>query len=263
MKYNININQLALSELSADMDVVDAAILDYIINICRSQSEKIDNRRILDKDGVSWTWVDFRSLLDEMPLLRIDTKGALSRRIGKIEQNEFITTLKKRINGHITLFIKTNRKVDSLFSKSNRPIAETEQGDEKPVAETERIIITSNTIHNSTTSLELFNQFWTEYPLKKAKKYAEGIWLRKINPEIAPMIIEDVKKRKLLDPQWIKDGGMFIPHASTYLNQERWNDEITPIRARTPILPLGTTYTPGKYAFKDPLEITNVNNKKI
>jgi DNA replication protein DnaC len=27
-------------------------------------------------------------------------------------------------------------------------------------------------------------------------------------------------------PQWTKDGGQFIPHAATWLNQERWNDEL-------------------------------------
>ena len=26
--------------------------------------------------------------------------------------------------------------------------------------------------------------------------------------------------------QWTRDGGKYIPHASTWLNQERWNDEI-------------------------------------
>ena len=28
-----------------------------------------------------------------------------------------------------------------------------------------------------------------------------------------------------LQPQWLKDGGQFIPHPSTYLTQERWLDE--------------------------------------
>ena len=26
--------------------------------------------------------------------------------------------------------------------------------------------------------------------------------------------------------QWIKDGGNFIPHAATWLNQQRWEDEL-------------------------------------
>jgi hypothetical protein len=26
--------------------------------------------------------------------------------------------------------------------------------------------------------------------------------------------------------QWMKDGGAFIPHPTTWLNGERWNDEV-------------------------------------
>jgi hypothetical protein len=26
--------------------------------------------------------------------------------------------------------------------------------------------------------------------------------------------------------QWSKDGGIFIPYPATWLNQERWNDEV-------------------------------------
>jgi hypothetical protein len=36
--------------------------------------------------------------------------------------------------------------------------------------------------------------------------------------------MEDVSKR-LNTIEWTKEGGSFIPHASTYLNQERWEDE--------------------------------------
>ena len=248
MKYNININQLALCELSSDMDVVDASILDYLITMCRSQNEKIDNKRIIDKDGQSWTWIDLRSLLEDMPLLRISSRMALSTRLKKIEQNGFITTLRKRVKGHICLYVKTDRKVDSLYVKTDRPVRVDIQEDEKPVRETGPIINTSNTIHNDTRPLHYhFDQFWEEYPVKKAKKYAETIWFRKINPDIAQLIIEDVKRRKVQDSQWTKDGGMWIPHASTYLNQERWNDEITVGRGSDVKLPLGTMYTKGKF----------------
>ena len=27
-------------------------------------------------------------------------------------------------------------------------------------------------------------------------------------------------------PQWTRDGGQFIPHPATWLNQERWEDEV-------------------------------------
>lgn len=75
---------------------------------------------------------------------------------------------------------------------------------------------------------ESFDRFWSEYPRKVSKKKAQDSW-RRINPspELAEKIIEAVKKVKQT-AQWKKDGGQFIPHPATYLNQERWNDELSP-----------------------------------
>ena len=71
-----------------------------------------------------------------------------------------------------------------------------------------------------------FDRFWVEYPRKVSKKKAWDIWKRlKPTPELAEKIIESVKLAKQT-PQWKKDNGQFIPHPSTYLNQERWNDEL-------------------------------------
>ena len=77
MKYTIYINQKELSK--TDFDLVDAAILDYLYFICNSKNEKIEKQRI---NG--YTWVDYNKILTDNPLLRIKSKGALSRRIKKI-----------------------------------------------------------------------------------------------------------------------------------------------------------------------------------
>ena len=33
--------------------------------------------------------------------------------------------------------------------------------------------------------------------------------------------------RQKQTPQWTKDNGQYIPNASTWLNQRRWEDEVT------------------------------------
>ena len=43
------------------------------------------------------------------------------------------------------------------------------------------------------------------------------------------MIVKDVERRKVEHWQWVKDGGQFVPGASVYLNQKRWNDDVQPI----------------------------------
>lgn len=69
-----------------------------------------------------------------------------------------------------------------------------------------------------------FDDFWKIYPVKRNKKRAKDIWKRKRYDEIAPFILEDIQKRIKNDMQWHNKA--FIPHASTYLLNERWEDEI-------------------------------------
>ena len=68
-----------------------------------------------------------------------------------------------------------------------------------------------------------FAPFWSSYPIKRGKKRAEAIWKRKDLDKHSEMIIQDVERRKVHDQQWA-DG--YIPNPATYLNQERWEDEL-------------------------------------
>lgn len=70
---------------------------------------------------------------------------------------------------------------------------------------------------------EGFNSFWDIYPRKENKKKAEQVWRTHALHTKAAAIIADVESRKLTHRSWL-DG--FIPHATTYLNGERWNDVI-------------------------------------
>lgn len=71
-----------------------------------------------------------------------------------------------------------------------------------------------------------FEKFWAAYPNKKAKKLAFQKWIQiRPSPELAEKIIGAVEAFKKTD-QWKRDKGRFIPHPATYLNQERWEDEL-------------------------------------
>ena len=77
-----------------------------------------------------------------------------------------------------------------------------------------------------------FDTFWETYPRKVSKKKAQQTW-SKIAPtgELFQAIIQGLEKAKR-SPQWTKDGGQYIPHPTTWLNQERWTDEDTTAPAR-------------------------------
>lgn len=68
-----------------------------------------------------------------------------------------------------------------------------------------------------------FDQFWDQYPKKRKKKPALEIWKRKKLHMIAVDIVQDVINRQTMDERWVKG---FIPDPTTYLNQERWQDEL-------------------------------------
>jgi hypothetical protein len=71
----------------------------------------------------------------------------------------------------------------------------------------------------------LFDEFWAAYPTKTGKKKCLEIWKRRrLGDGLADTILEDIKTRKEKDRKWI-DG--FIPNPSTYLNGDRWEDEIS------------------------------------
>jgi len=68
-----------------------------------------------------------------------------------------------------------------------------------------------------------FGRWWVIYPKKVKKKTAREIWKRKRLDRLTDQLIADVQNRLANDQRW-KDG--FVPDPTTYLNQERWDDEI-------------------------------------
>ena len=68
-----------------------------------------------------------------------------------------------------------------------------------------------------------FDAFWKAYPRKTAKKNAEQAWKKVSTP--LDTILNAIERQKKTQ-QWTKDNGAFIPHPATWLNQERWNDQL-------------------------------------
>ena len=90
--------------------------------------------------------------------------------------------------------------------------------------------ITSNITVNSVGD---FDSFWRFYPRKAGKEAARKAW-EKLRPDqhIMQMIAHNVKER-VEKGEWRKDNQSFILHASTYLNQKRWEDEVLDQQTQT------------------------------
>jgi len=69
-----------------------------------------------------------------------------------------------------------------------------------------------------------FTEFWSKYPRKTEKKKCEKKWL-KLDKTTQEIILRDLPLR-IKSEKWTKEGGKFIEYPLTYLNGERWNDEL-------------------------------------
>lgn len=84
---------------------------------------------------------------------------------------------------------------------------------------------TKNNKYNAGELAEKFARFWSAYPKKTAKGAAEKAFA-KLNPD-NPLLEAMVQALawQSRQPDWIKNGGQFVPMPATWLNARRWEDE--------------------------------------
>ena len=73
----------------------------------------------------------------------------------------------------------------------------------------------------------LFDRFWAAYPRKDDKKNARRAFLRlKPDERLLALLLSALDRHKR-SRQWTDEGGRYIPLAATWLNGERWNDQMS------------------------------------
>lgn len=72
----------------------------------------------------------------------------------------------------------------------------------------------------------LFDEFWSKYPRKTAKPNAVKAFKKlKDKSSLINLISKDIARR-LAANEWRLEDKQYIPHPATYLNGERWTDEM-------------------------------------
>lgn len=69
-----------------------------------------------------------------------------------------------------------------------------------------------------------FERFWNEYPKKVGKKAAWKAFQRIKEP--LETLLTAIERQKCGD-QWSRENGRYIPNPATWLNQGRWEDEVS------------------------------------
>lgn len=81
---------------------------------------------------------------------------------------------------------------------------------------------------------EDFAVFWKAYPRKESKVQAQKAFAKAdVRLDVLLQALEVQKQTG----QWQRDGGRFIPYASTWLNQKRWEDDLSaqPVNDSMPV----------------------------
>ncbi len=77
-------------------------------------------------------------------------------------------------------------------------------------------------------TLPQFEEFWKLYPRKVAKANAKKSWLRLVKTDSQAQVVTKALRTQIAAQDWLSKDIQFIPHAATWLNQQRWEDEVEP-----------------------------------
>ena len=173
---------------------------------------------LCNKEGYCWASNQYFADLYEVD------KTTVSGWIGQLKTRGYLTVQLEYKEGSkqiLNRYMKINGEgIDEII---NTPL----QKDVDPIDQKTKVNTKTNTKTNITVnSIGDFDSFWRFYPRKAGKEAARKAWL-KLRPDehIMKMIADNVKQR-VDKGEWRKDNQSFILHASTYLNQKRWEDEV-------------------------------------
>lgn len=87
-------------------------------------------------------------------------------------------------------------------------------------------------LKNTNKSHPLFDRFWSAYPRKVAKQSALKAFVKLAPDESLLGRMLAALEWQSRSEGWMKDGGKFIPHPASWLNDRRWEDECPTVSPR-------------------------------
>ena len=173
---------------------------------------------LCNKEGYCWAGNQYFADLYE-----VDT-NTVSGWIGQLKTRGYITVqleYKEGTKQILHRYIRINGEgihkiIDTSLQKDGYPINE--------IIEVNKTI--NNTFNNTVNNKDYFSQFWDFYPRKAGKESARKAWEKlQPNEELMTLIANNIQER-IDKGEWRKDNKSYILHASTFLNQKRWEDEV-------------------------------------
>lgn len=204
-------------------------------------------------NGRRWVWNTHSEWQDQFCWM---SESTIKRTFKNLKQKGYIETKFLSPNkADRTLWYTINF---TLLSELEKTIHEqqmkelSEQGNELTAKEETQPDLFSNdqdatSQDSQTKTVSRFDEFWEAYPKKAGKKKCQAKWKARKLDSMAERIIQDVLERVEKDYNWTRG---FSPNPETYLNGDRWNDDI---QYAPEALPMAVHSAPGNAANIDPL----------
>lgn len=142
MKYNIYINQKAIIDLGLDLDVIDMSIFDFF-NYFSNSSNCVK----VFIDGKQYFWISHTKIINDLPIIRINTRQGILKRINKLIEANLI----ERADGEMQRsYYRFGVNYDSVYSVTDRQQkASSTDNESLPVTDNESCHY-NDTINNNT-----------------------------------------------------------------------------------------------------------------
>ncbi|WP_085678172.1 MULTISPECIES: Pyocin large subunit-like protein [unclassified Pseudomonas] len=162
-------------------------------------------------------WPGFTQAMVDVEWAEIDEAGSLV--MPRFDEHNGASA-KRRANDSERK--RESRKANSVRNSSAGDADKTRTREEKRREEKEQDQKTSSSGDDS----DLFTRFWKLYPRRVGKANAEKAWSKlKVDADLFERMASALAAWAI-SPDWMKDGGQFIPHPATWLNGKRWDDEL-------------------------------------
>ena len=121
---------------------------------------------------------------------------------------------------------KDNGRIVEGYDKDNERIAEgydkdNESKKKDKIKDKDKIEIKIEDKHKCEAA---FDRFWEVYPRKVKKQEA---WRAFLKVDVSLDVLLQALEKQKKNPQWLEDGGRFVPYPASWLNERRWEDEVT------------------------------------
>lgn len=240
-------NQVQLAMLKAHASIDDLKVLLIKNFIIRFESGVIVIKHwrmhnTLRKDRYVPT-----NFQEELAMLGIKENGAYTTDISEVKQFESQTVAKRLPDGCQVvaerlpdgcLSIDKYSKEYCANSQSSLAQNTAKDSENEQVSLVEELFFDENTMFDYEDKVQkfdqeaAFNEFWKHYPKKTNKANAKKSFNKKCkSEEMLQTMIEAIEKQKD-SKQWQEANGQYIPHPSTWLNGERWEDELEPAQEK-------------------------------